>query len=1013
MFLNLKPCMNLRLVALITAACLTGCSKSDSDLSAIEPSSSASSAAQSEQPSASGGADERAGSMTRASELRESQRLAEAGEFEAAAGILRKLLIVQPNDYELVFRLANLEASKGAFDEAISLLEGIPTTDAEAGLPALGQAAQWCMQIKRYDDAEKKYRKLVELIPDESLVRRELAKLLNRQGRRHEAAEHLRHLCRLGDVQQQELNELLSLSDAVYFISASPGEPEDEKPIGRSGEARCYFTERQYDKAVETLQQELPRIQAVAALNAFYGRALAEAQREKEFLEWLSAVDASTRDQAEYWAALGAYLVDQRRNEEAVRALGEAIRRDVSDARSSRRMYQALTALGQEVEAKKWFDRFRLVRDVTLASKGIGDSQGQDTQAFADLIASLERLERPLEAVMWKWLDRYYRNESPAKMSDLRQRQAKLAKSSDAFGTDGVKLCGLDLDQFPLPKLSELRSLAASSTDGTKESIPFTSEIARFENVAAAVGLDHAYSLATKPKERGFAIYQSVGGGVAVTDYDLDGLPDLYFAQGSADPPNFEATRSNVLYRNVRGKLADVTTPSDLVDRHYTVGVTAGDWNQDGFPDLVTANIGTNFLHINNGDGTFSTEPLDDLDDRTMLSTSLAIADMTGDALPDVFELNYLRDPTIARQPATIDGRTEIIAPLDFEPAMDRLHVNDAGGARRVMPISEDPAKKATGLGVVVVDFDGDGKNEAFVGNDVRSDQLWKLGQDGTFVDVAPTLGCALGAEGTVTASMGIAAGDFDQAGYVDLYITNFENEASTLLLNRGGSFRERGVQFKLAAPSIPVLGFGAQAIDYNNDGLLDIAVTNGHVENTGVEGQRFRQPPQLFASRGSYFDLLKVTDSSGYFGSEHVGRALARLDFDQDGKQDLVVTHMNDLSALLLNRTETDNHWIKIRLVGTACERDAIGAKVQISAKSREPTAREQTAWVIAGDGYLARNESVLFFGLGNSDKVDELRITWPGGQVESIRDVAVDQELLFVQGEGTAYSYGASIDQ
>jgi len=178
------------------------------------------------------------------------------------------------------------------------------------------------------------------------------------------------------------------------------------------------------------------------------------------------------------------------------------------------------------------------------------------------------------------------------------------------------------------------------------------------------------------------------------------------------------------------------------------------------------------------------------------------------------------------------------------------------------------------------------------------------------------------------------------------------------------------------------------------------LVVTNGHVDDTGEPGRPFQQPPQVFANLGDHFQLMKVSDPSHYFGSDHVGRALARLDFNRDGKSDFVVTHLESPSALLINRTETNNHWLQVQLVGTQCERDAIGAKIGVRCGDQQ-----WTGWVTAGDGYLCHNESIVSFGLGGSAELAELVVTWPTGEQQHFKSVAIDHRILIVQGQATVF--------
>jgi hypothetical protein len=303
---------------------------------------------------------------------------------------------------------------------------------------------------------------------------------------------------------------------------------------------------------------------------------------------------------------------------------------------------------------------------------------------------------------------------------------------------------------------------------------------------------------------------------------------------------------------------------------------------------------------------------------------------------------------------------------------------------------------------LIVTDFDQKPGNEVFVGNDLYPDQLWvRDPKSDRWSDVAPAIGCAFGIRGSKTASMGIAAGDIDNSGTIDIHITNYQNRNSSLFLNLGESFLERNVQYGLAEPSQAVLGFGTQMLDYDNNGLLDMIVTNGHIEKAITIDEPFEQPAQLFANLGGRFQLTGVEDRSGYWSRKHLGRGLARVDLNRDGKLDVVITHLGEPSAMLINASSSDNHWLQIQLVGVESERDAIGAKVTI-----DFAGRQLSSWVTAGDGYLARNEPIQSFGLGDAGKPVRIEVLWPSGNMQTYDGVVTDQRVLIVEGQQEVFS-------
>ena len=938
----------------------------------------------------------------RQAEIAKCEQLLAAGKLPEAAQVLRGVLLVDPMDVEALFRLGNVQAAMGDLSGAVELLDSIPPDHPEAGLPALGQSADWCFQLARYDDAERRYLKVVERVPNLGVARRQLAYLYNRQGRRHEAAEQIQVLCKLGDVRQDELHALMVLGNAVYQDPNTQPAAGDRPywPIGPAAEARKLYTDYKFAEAAELLHGSIVEGKVPPSVLAFYGRLAAESQDDQRFLWWLGRTNEATREFSEYWAALGTYLVNHRKFDEAVRALSEAIDRDPTDAASMQRLNESLLALGKPEEAERWFQRYSTIRATTLASNRIGQTTPPDPNDFQLVCEGLIKLDRPLESVMWAMAGAFQQKLPKEAVEQLKSNWKSIVKSGDGFPDQTERLCGLRKEDFPLSKLKGTDSDALVIKSRAKDN---SLQPARFENVAGQIGLRHTYKIASDPQAFRFALYQTLGGGVAVTDYDLDGRCDLFFAQGASDPPSFRSDESSIFYRNLDERLDDVTTAAGVLDQRYSIGTTSGDWNQDGFPDLVKSCIGGSVLMTNNGDGTFTSTDLSPSQDMNVLPSSVAIADVTGDSLPEIIEVLYVADAKMTQQPPLdADGNVIGVAVAEYKPAKDRLYINDGRGGFQTQAIGEDNDAASTGLGIVVTDFDGKPGNEIFVGNDIRANHYWVRDRAGNWSDLAPLAGCAFGNGGIMTASMGIAAADFNGSGSADLHVTNFFLEPASFFINRGGSFEDRAIQFGIAGVSRRVLGFGTQAIDYDNDGNRDLVVTNGHIEKPSNPDEPFQQKPQLFANLGGRFQLADVDDPSDYFPSLHLGRGLARLDFNQDGKSDFVVTHIGTASALMINQTETDHHWLSITLVGTESERDCVGAKVQVR-------AGEQlwSDWAMGGDGYLAHNESNLLFGLGDANAVDEVTVTWPSGQLQTFRNIDVDRRLLLIENQDDPFEY------
>jgi len=953
--------------------------------------------------------------------LQTADGLLRAGQTQQGIAELQRILLSDPTDAEVLFRMANAQATLGELAIAVELLEAIPEDHPQAGLAALGQSADWSMQLQRFDDAERLYGQVLARAPEAAVVHRQLAFLYNRQGRRHEAFVHLQQLCRLGNVQQDELHAMMVLGHAI-FDDPNTTMPRKKAyfPIGPAAEARMLYTASRYQEALAVLDPAVRAGEVTPSILAFYGLLAVESQDDPRFQWWLARADASVQQYAEYWAAIGTHLLNQRRFSEAIRAFAESLNRDPTDIASMRRINQSLTAMGQQEAAEKWIDRYVVQRDVTLASNAIGESNSASLESYRTVAEGLDKLNRPLEAMTWRLFEAFQRKASKNEVESLNQQRMKIAASDQAFPDEAERMCGISRQQYPLPELEipELSSVALPTTgDATDET--FATPV--FENVATNVGIDHSYQIASGPQLYRFALYQSLGGGAAALDYDLDGAIDLYLAQGNGDPPSLVGTLSNLLYRNVAGKFEETTAVSGTADKRYSIGVAAGDWNQDGFDDIVVANVGNKVLLLNNGDGTFRRQEFDSDPDLDVLTSSVALGDVTGDALPDIVSLHYVEDNTMLKRPElSEDGNVLTVSPASFVPGVDRIAVNDGKGGFVSEKVSESAQAPSTGLGIVIADWDGQPGNEIFVGNDVRPNHLWsrvagvaEKSEGGSVVtgsnssrwqDVAALTGCAHGSGGVSTASMGIAVADFDGNGKRDIHITNFYQEPVSLFMNRGGSFEDRCVQYRLHRDSSSVLGFGCQAMDYNNDGRPDVAVTNGNIEK--APGEPLQQSPQLFVNLGSKFLLTEVQDASGYWQGAYLGRGMTRLDFNHDGRQDFLITHLDSPSALMMNQTETPNHWLAIQLVGTSSERNAIGAQVDVHVGDQV-----LSNWIVGGDGYLSRNQPTVNFGLGAADNVSKVVVTWPSGDQQTYTDPEVDRYLLLVENDSEPYSQ-SSVD-
>lgn len=535
-----------------------------------------------------------------------------------------------------------------------------------------------------------------------------------------------------------------------------------------------------------------------------------------------------------------------------------------------------------------------------------------------------------------------------------------------------------------------------------------------FTDVAEGSGLHFSHDNGAAGR---YHLPEIMGAGGALFDYDGDGDLDVLLLQDQS--LEGEHGRGGPrLYRNdlapssatpPRLRFTDVTDRAGFVVGDYTMGVAAGDYDNDGDVDLYVTSFGANRLYRNNGDGTFAdvTHAAGSGLDDPRWSTSASFTDYDGDGALDLFVTNYL-DFAVPGSKRCSDptGAADYCGPLQFRPVPDRLFRNNGhGGFVDVSDAAGINAAYGSGLGVVGADFTGDGRADFYVANDGRPNQLWVNQGDGTFKDDALVAGVAVNMDGQPEGSMGIAAGDPDDDGDLDLFVTNITNESHAFYVNDGrGQFQDRRIPAGLASATLRSTGFGTDWFDYDTDGRLDLFVANGAV--TILEVLRgdpfpFRQPNQLLHN----LDGRRFRDVSGEAGPSfrlsEVSRGAAFGDVDNDGDVDVLVTNNGGPVRLLLNQSPPGRHWIELRLQGTSGNRQGLGAHVGVT------DSTGTTRWRDAhSDGsYLSASDPRLHFGLNAAGGPVRIVVQWPGGSREVWEDVRPDRLVTLTQGAGAPY--------
>jgi hypothetical protein len=496
---------------------------------------------------------------------------------------------------------------------------------------------------------------------------------------------------------------------------------------------------------------------------------------------------------------------------------------------------------------------------------------------------------------------------------------------------------------------------------------------------------------------------ETLGAGCAFFDYDNDGWQDILLINGMDWPGHKRESSTLKLYRNNRnGTFSDVTRSAGLEVEMYGMGVAVGDYNNDGYPDLLLTCVGQNRLFQNTGKGTFvDVTKASGLGGRQAFSTSALWFDFDRDGLLDLFVCNYVKWSPEHDVFCSLDGKNKsYCTPEAYRGETCWLFHNLGNGKfEDVTPTSGIFDSSSKSLGVAMLDYDQDGWPDLLVANDTQPNKLYRNQHNGTFKDVALDAGIAFSAEGKARAGMGVDVADFNNSGSSGVAITNFDNEMIGFYLANGANYADVATQSGVGLASKDRLGFGCAFLDANLDGWLDLAVVNGHIDDTvrNVRGVGYAQAPQLFLNNGHGRFTDIANEVGGGFSQPKVGRGLAYADFDRDGDLDLLMTTNNGPAYLYRNDQLAGNNSVRIRLVGTKSNRDAIGARVRIF--SRGST---QSRLVKGGSSYLSQSELPLTFGLGKLDKIDRLVIDWPSGATEDYKNLAAGRGYECVEGKG-----------
>lgn len=505
-------------------------------------------------------------------------------------------------------------------------------------------------------------------------------------------------------------------------------------------------------------------------------------------------------------------------------------------------------------------------------------------------------------------------------------------------------------------------------------------------------------------------LLETMGSGVALFDYDNDGRLDIFFANGArlddpmpkgSIPKKDNAKYWNRLYHQKSdGTFEDVTERAGLTGLGYSTGVAVGDYDNDGFEDLYVAGYGRSTLYHNNGDGTFTDVTAAAGVAGSGWMTSAAWVDYDNDGRLDLVVARYMKwdfDDIFCGQPGK-DGFRSYCHPDLFKPESVLLFHNDGGGRFTEVGHQAGIDKPGKGLGLAIADYDHDGFMDILLANDSMSEYLFHNRGDGTFEEVGLPSGAGLDSNGNTFAGMGVDFEDYNNDGWPDIIITDLANQRYALYTNlKDGTFDYSTSVAALSAISLRHSGWGVRFLDYDNDGWKDLLIVQSHVIDT-IEmydpNVRYREPPLLLRNEQGK-KLVDVSAASGdVFHQDWAARGLAVGDINNDGKLDAVVTSNDGPALVLLNQTDTPNHWIALNLVGVKSNRDAIGAQVRVST-----AFGDQFATVTTSSSYQSSGDKRLHFGLGTAHAIREIEIHWPSGIRQVLRDQTTDHQVTITE--------------
>ncbi len=959
-------------------------------------------------------------------------------DWSTAGQRMSAALIAQPSNPDVLTDAAMVNAKLGRPREAAQLMvDAVRAANFDTSGPRVDNAIRALLDVGQLYDAIDLLEQVIAAQPSSSKHRRMLIGFLGEAQLPQRMAPHIERLIR---DRQIDIPILVATTETFTrrFSERTiemilERNPTDRRP--RLGLAQQALERRDDLAATAILKDILQSHPQFAPAHAMLGQVMVDQHDFDALATWIGSAPTGSTDLCDYWLSLGDLANFSNDIPAAMRCYGEATQRNPNNPVAWARLGQAIrrwqhvaqTATDEEKQLAQWLDgqpnaeallqqvEVRGARTLDLRKRfhEFSGTFNRSQRVATGVAQLLFDLGRTWEAEAWSAIATTLPADLDPDLPALRAKiLAALAKNQQWFDEPRFPELAMDYSALPLPQIEsngtdfKSQSLHANLTQG------MNSKPIQLADEAVIRGLQFFGKAGDQVNGPNVPLAQTLGCGGAALDYDNDGQTDLYFASAGGTP-RLQDSAVGAMFRNLGGNFADVSLASKVLDHGFGQGVSAGDYNDDGFVDLWLLNLGVNHLFRNNGDGTFADVTASVMSSQPVnWSSSGAMLDVDGDGWNDLIAVNYcVAQPAIGEPCFDEQTKQEVPChPLRFPGSPDEFIQGRSDGTFTDVSAqwSEQPSP-GRGLGIIAGKLDGK-QVAVYIANDMSANDYYvrnhSTGVPALF-NVAIASGVAVDAQTLAQASMGMATSDLDNDGDLDFYITGFAREYNIVYEQQfAGSWTDSTAKHGLVTPTLGTVGFGTVANDLDGDGIDELLVTNGHIGDFGGDAPPYAQPFQLFRrSTSGQFMQENSSAWAGYFSRPHVGRAMWMLDVDSDGRSDNVVTHENEPVSLLMNRSAPGNQFIGFRLVSTQSTRDAVGAIVQFDVPL-ESGVVSKTLFSLAGSGYLCSSDKVLRCGTGTAARINRLRVTWPDGRTQDFGSLPTQREYLLIDNEVDAFS-------